>query len=622
MEEERDEGLANDDGEEESGAVEYGPPMSQALNPSSIGLSFLVEGETEQIVVRLTWGDYNSEEVLEEALSDTSESDPNGTSEEEEGQTVRRRPRLQWVRTPQDSGSVTVELKPDEGLQNAMIERGNGVAVEHLSRTLGDKIAVSVFLVNRREGGETGRPPVDRWVFQPALTVGSASGQPVFVPRELEPQLAHSDRDIESNRLLFRQRREFAIGHGCSPGWDTVPRGDRASRIHSEMIPVHELLKVEALAVERTGLEMSALGVVESGDELRQLLMPLLDGYESWIAEKRRAVEVLPDELQAVASLHLEECTVSLQRMRKGVELLTGDVEALQAFRFANRAMLLQRSHSSWSSLRRRGTANAPSEPTMEGRWRPFQLAFILVNLEGLIDVRSEDRQIGDLLWFPTGGGKTEAYLGLAAFTMSLRRRRQIAGMRSDAGLSVLMRYTLRLLTIQQFQRAATLICACEKLRQEDRDTWGEYRFSIGLWLGMNGTPNGHAESRRILNRLKKNESEEGANPCVLESCPWCGEPLSPADYWIDRNAFRTRVACSREACLFSRQNNDVGLPVLVVDEEIYRECPSRMPRNMRPVGSVVLKCWATETKLTPCSLNRSIIFMKSSSDRDRRSIL
>jgi hypothetical protein len=139
------------------------------------------------------------------------------------------------------------------------------------------------------------------------------------------------------------------------------------------------------------------------------------------------------------------------------------------------------------------------------------------------------------------------------------------------------MRYTLRLLTIQQFQRAATLLCACEVLRSKDRETWGDCRFSLGLWLGMLGTPNTHDESRRALARIQQDPSEEGANPCQLESCPWCGEPLTPHDYWTDGEAVRTRVACPRKSCPFSRSNSEIGLPVLVVDEEIYLECPSML---------------------------------------------
>ena len=577
--EERDQELTGGGDDEEAGAVELGPPMSQAITPSSIGLSFLVHPETRMLSVRVAWGDYRVEEVQGEKLEGSVASDERTDNSEDEGGERRRkrRPRVRWVRTPREPDALTIELKPDAGLQRVEGVKGDRVTVEHLCRTLGHRLAVSIFLVNRRGGDDRARPPVDRWVFQPKLSVRSLSPGPVFVPRELEPALAHSDRDRESNRLLFRNRREFAIGHGCAAEWTEARQTDRAEEVRTELIPTYELPRVDPRSVGGRGLEMEALADVRSGEELRGLLTPLLEEYGKWIDEKRVAVADLVPDLQPVARSHLNDCTTTLERMRRGVERLVVDEDAFEAFRFANRAMLLQRSHTIWARERRRDPQAAPPKPHLEGRWRPFQLAFVLLNLPGLIDVGSEDRLIGDLLWFPTGGGKTEAYLGLAAFTMALRRRRTDAGMRTDAGLAVLMRYTLRLLTIQQFQRAATLLCACEVLRSEDPESWGDHRFSIGLWLGMQGTPNSHDESRRALARIQYEPSEEGANPCQLESCSWCGEPLTPDDYWTDGEALRTRVACPREACQFSRSKSEIGLPVLVVDEEIYRECPSML---------------------------------------------
>lgn len=116
---------------------------------------------------------------------------------------------------------------------------------------------------------------------------------------------------------------------------------------------------------------------------------------------------------------------------------------------------------------------------TIQPRWRPFQLAFLLMNLSGIVDPTQDDREVVDLLFFPTGGGKTEAYLGLAAFTLVLRRL-QNPGI-SSARLSVLMRYTLRLLTLDQLSRAATLICALELLRAKDVTKLGAWPFEIGL---------------------------------------------------------------------------------------------------------------------------------------------
>ncbi len=112
-------------------------------------------------------------------------------------------------------------------------------------------------------------------------------------------------------------------------------------------------------------------------------------------------------------------------------------------------------------------------------QWFPFQLAFILMNLPGIAHPEDADRDVVDLLFFPTGGGKTEAYLGLAAFTLVPRRLRY-PGIGS-AGLSVLMRYTLRLLTLDQLGRAATLICALELERQKNVTKLGEWPFEIGL---------------------------------------------------------------------------------------------------------------------------------------------
>jgi hypothetical protein len=582
-EEEREDQLTGGDGDdEESGAVDFGPPVSQALTPSSIGISFLVPASTKKLKVVASWGDYRIEELPEEDMSaeeplQAEEPKPSSDAQDEKSQTKRRRRRLVWVRIPREYDSLEITLDPSKGLQRQHIGKDDAVTLEHLCRKLDDRYAVSVFLVNRRDKGERTRPPVDRWMFQPVLKVESVTRDAIFLPRELEPSLAHSDRDRESNRLLFRGRREFAVGHGCAAEWVESERPDRARGVRTELIPQYELPKVEPHDIGGPGLDMSSLADARSADELSQLLMPLVTEYQNWIDAKNVAVGQLSSDLQAVARAHLEECTFALSRIQRGIEDLVSDHDAFLAFRFANRAMLLQRSHTVWARQRTQNRDVAPSMPTLEGRWRPFQLAFILLNLTGLIHPESVDRQIGDLLWFPTGGGKTEAYLGLAAFTMALRRRRSIGGMRTDAGLAVLMRYTLRLLTLQQFQRASTLLCACETLRLQDSRTWGDYRFSIGLWVGLKGTPNTHDEARQALRRLQADASEEGPNPCVLETCPWCGERLAPEQYWIDADTRKTRLACARRECDFHRSRHETGIPIVVIDEEIYRECPSML---------------------------------------------
>ena len=194
-----------------------------------------------------------------------------------------------------------------------------------------------------------------------------------------------------------------------------------------------------------------------------------------------------------------------------------------------------------------------------------------------------------DLLWFPTGGGKTEAYLGLTAYTLAIRRLQgTVAGHDGMHGVAVLMRYTLRLLTLQQFQRAAALICACEVIRREanaaGRSVWGDAPFRIGLWVGQRVTPTRTAQSAEVIKQVQSSPRATGGigSPIILTSCPWCGAPINPRLHMAVETAVaglgRTLVYCgdSTGACPFAAPNAPrEGLPVLVVDEEIYRQLPS-----------------------------------------------
>src|SRR5205085_10449859 len=141
----------------------------------------------------------------------------------------------------------------------------------------------------------------------------------------------------------------------------------------------------------------------------------------------------------------LEAADRARERIAAGIELLRESRDARDAFRFAMEAMALQRVHTLWAAHRRKGGSEplAAFDRPENHTWRPFQLAFILLNLPAIADPGHEERShasdaVADLLWFPTGGGKTEAYLGLSAFTLAIRRLQgEVEGRRGDVGVAV-----------------------------------------------------------------------------------------------------------------------------------------------------------------------------------------
>ncbi|BBD63554.1 helicase-like protein (plasmid) [Nostoc sp. HK-01] len=208
------------------------------------------------------------------------------------------------------------------------------------------------------------------------------------------------------------------------------------------------------------------------------------------------------------------------------------------------------------------------------GKWRAFQIAFLLMSIQSTSEGEIPERSTVELIWFPTGGGKTEAYLALSAFSLFMRRLKNPA----DVGVNVLMRYTLRLLTAQQFQRASALICSMEYLRRQNQTELGKEPFSIGIWVGGETTPNNRTDAVSKLTKLQKDSSAE--NPFIISQCPWCsaqmgrypGKDMPKGSNILGYQQSRGTVVfkCSDNACEFH-----TGLPIYVIDEDIYEKRPS-----------------------------------------------
>ena len=338
--------------------------------------------------------------------------------------------------------------------------------------------------------------PVDAWLYQTRLTV-TAEGEPAFLP-VTDPLLDdrwEPDDELRRLKLQYRDRLEFAVGRTCSVDWHVAEGARRASKVWTTWLPVSETPQVAAEEVDAL-LDMRKLAAA-SPDELRAGLAPIVEKYEEWLKGEETRASQLPDHLRDEGLDAVNEARKVHSQLAAGLEHVLGDTDALRCFRFMNEVMADQRVQS--QIARRR--AQHPGESIDEARdavfaetdkphsWRTFQLAFILMQLPLLTDPAAEKRS-GDLakaqlLFFPTGGGKTEAYLGLAAYAFAIRRLQgeldtPDGKLDGGAGVTVLMRYTLRLLTAQQFQRATALVCAAEMARRSDAVTWGTSRSGSG----------------------------------------------------------------------------------------------------------------------------------------------
>lgn len=573
-------------GDDEEGDEGGSPPLVIAFNPSSMGLSFLVDESAEGLRIHVTWGDY------------LRESDGAGST------FWRRYPReavVDGLRITAVGPLPRILLSPSASRAAGVVVSGVDdpeIALEGVVHDFAGYRAVSLFLVNRRTKGDLGdRSKDERWIYQPKLTVTTADGAPVFVAKDfrVEPLVADDDGEAASNALLYRHAREFATGHGVAAGWNTPTQGGRrTTELFTDFIPTHEVPLLVAPSKQAGGatLDMKALAETTAPAQLVALLEPMAEAYDAWIATTKEASlagDIQGDpQLRDAAHENLDRCELCATRIRAGLDLLRADAHVFAAFRFANAVMWDQRIHSLWAAANRKlgqveGTASDLDTPANR-TWRPFQIGFILLNLRGIAEEQSDDRRNVDLLWFPTGGGKTEAYLGLSAFALALRRLRgDRHGMHAGAGVSIIMRYTLRLLTVQQFQRAAALICACEVARRADAATWGEEPFRIGIWVGRGTTPNRFSESQKALEDLNEGRKPREGSPVQLVACPRCGTRLvddkgtpRKGTYLSDRSKLRTLIWCPNARCDFTAERSGgEGLPVVVVDEEIYRACPS-----------------------------------------------
>ena len=601
MPEEQDElGIAEEGGQEE-GKAEVGASQKASLSPSSIGMSFCVDSDASSIVVTVRWGHYQKVDSLVITTS-------------------KGAPKRVWKRAQRGGQPRLIPLKEGQiAPWQPENEEQPDVFVKGIVRKSGIGWTVSLFLVNGQHEPKRNRDQA--WLFQPELVVEAPDGAPIFQRRTPEQKISMYNEE-KAMAMLYRRYVGFATGHGISVHAETLP-GDPtcAVRLSSRVVPSYDVPLTEA---PNSGDLPTLAGLTLDMQELAQAAAPELPGklqalvtaYSAWIDEQERRISDPAAGLEGYedsARESLDQCRQTLRRIQAGIDKLATNSEAYRAFIFMNRAMWQQRIHTMYAEEKRRGKPTTLAELDQAGNrsWRPFQLAFILLNIPALTDLRHPERSAGanalaDLLWFPTGGGKTEAYLGLTAYTLAIRRLQgTIEGRSGKDGVAVIMRYTLRLLTLQQFQRASSLICASEMIRREDSATWGETPFRLGLWVGQRSTPNTTEESEeanKLEHGLRGSKFSGSGSPRQLTNCPWCGSAIEGGKNIevesVSKGRGRTLIYCSDPygQCAFSKAKSPgEGLPVLVVDEEIYRLLPALL---IATVDKFAQLPWKGETQM------------------------
>lgn len=583
---------------------DYELSTANSFKPSSMAVSFLAEfPEGSELVVKATGGRYYKKTV-----------------------TVKDKEREWWLRSP-----LTIEARfnardicaPVEEMvepSHINVQNAGGLDLrlivfsrpyENLNSRL-----LTVCLVNRTGTGESENMPVDEGcLFQSFIKVFvvAPGGKPCIKPYPGSP-LEHMDDEEKSLALLYRKLETYAVGHGCAANWEVEPGTGKAMWVSAECLPVVEIPSTTPDITRQDGtrveVPMASLAGLVPGDDGFEALAEVVELYRKWIEERKAEIPGLDNEhYREAAQRHLEECEQCARRMEEGLEYLKTSEKARIAFQLTNHAMLLQQAQNrreprfiKFDSKSKRFTFSEEyKEPDSlnpgpgRGKWRPFQIAFLLMSLRSAASGNIPERQVVELIWFPTGGGKTEAYLGLAAFSMFMRRLEEPA----DAGVNVLMRYTLRLLTAQQFQRASALVCSMEYLRRRHEDMLGKEEFSIGIWLGGTITPNTRRQAVEALNKLKRSRNEE--NLFILGRCPWCGAQMGRYEGKLPKKAKISRVQgyekkgdtvilkCTDINCEFNE-----GLPVYVIDEDIYEKRPSLV---IGTVDKFAMLAWRSQAR-------------------------
>lgn len=563
--------------------------------PASVGITFALANNEKTIRIELGGARYErraSEVVAEEDCTIKESWNSDECNAPIESKRSGKAP-LVWKHIP------LVEIDKDEliempaesdGNQKRSVFGGRASVHLHIRRSQGARIA-TVSLVNERETGEGSPLSTEDILFQVRMTCRPG----VCIPAYPDPSSISEDNEAEELALQYLSLPTFAVGHGCGVAWPE-PVDNAVDWVSVDFMPAVEVppvtTDIDSLPMDlKEALTLSKLQD-KSYDPI-PAFRKFVSAYREW--RDRLATEKVPPRFKQPRKRVLDRIDATILRMEDGIALLANP-QVMTIFKQSNRAMLLSIART--AGCKDRDFVEPFSDicietldPTKFG-WRPFQLAFILLSLRGLWETSHPDRSIVDLIWFPTGGGKTEAYLAVAAFEMI--RRRTMDGNRGD-GTAVIKRYTLRLLTIQQFERAGSLICALETMRKSG-ELPGDTPFTLGLWVGKDSSPNDYKSALADLKKILGTIGKVDGVKVPLKRCPVCATPIvpSPKDMGdevvgIRESSGKVHLFCPDPNCPFHE-----SLPISYIDDYLYEHPPTML---IGTIDKFAMLAWRDEAR-------------------------
>jgi hypothetical protein len=528
------------------------PAVRRSFRPSALGISFMLRPDTTQLVVSLSGARYEALEISNAGKK-----------------------RTLWHRVPVDIGPLIFEVAEGR-VTKEQISRGPlTIEVGASCRKPGLTITCFARNITIPPGSEH---PAGSCLYQTELCVETKVGTVEKYPNGLG-SLVESDDEDATFDLLYKDHPIKAVGHGCDAVFEASENGDT---VKSQALPRAEVLTTSTSTSDEFGkIEVEMLALADWNPKALAAISRLIDRYENWIDEKSSPGE------GRTADDHLEACRNFLADIREGWQLALTNDDVRRCLCWTSRSMAMQQ--EAYGAILRPLKVAEDETASVGGKvlrngdpptWRSFQIAFLLANLAPTIDSKHKRRNTLDVIWMPTGGGKTEAYLALAAFVMLWRRLRA-----SDKSIGihetvVMMRYTLRLLTAQQLQRTASLVCALEIIRRDNKEVLGSTRFTVGAWLGQKSTPNRRRNAVDDLQKFKRGSTGQ-SRPFLLSRCPWCAcdffdQNRNVQGYSIQQLPIRRmQASCPNPECDFHLSKTVAGLPVYEVDEDIYERPPT-----------------------------------------------